>query len=143
VRSDIYSLSVLFYEFLCLQHPRRQHTTLAAMISSVVSEPITKSQVVNDFMSTGTPAVLAHFVRHGLEHEPAARYQSVAEMRARLDAVRNGKAPVECHITLTQRALHGLSHSVDRHPWRATVVMSVLALGFLGFVVLLVRMLLH
>ncbi|MCU1282387.1 MAG: Serine/threonine protein kinase PrkC, regulator of stationary phase, partial [bacterium] len=34
-RSDVYSLAVMFYEFLCLRHPREKLTTVAEMIAAI------------------------------------------------------------------------------------------------------------
>ncbi len=116
-RSDIYSLAVMFYEFLSLRHPRAEHETVQAMLASVILEPMTIMRVFGDFTKAGAPAALAHFVRHGLERDPAHRYQSVALMRQRLELVREGKAPIECHVTFTQRILQATSRAVNRHPF--------------------------
>ena len=131
-RSDIYSLAVVFYELFCLRHPRRAAGSLAAVLVAVASEPIALSQLVGDFVASGAPAVLAHFVRHGIEHDPAARYPSVTAMRERLARVRDGKAPIECQISLVKRALDGVSHGVDRHPIVTTAILVIVALGVLG-----------
>ncbi|MCU1280755.1 MAG: protein kinase [bacterium] len=116
-RSDVYSLAVMFYEFLCLRHPRQQLTTVAEMIAAIVAEPIGKGQLLADFGRAGAPAAAAHFVRHGLAREPEQRYPSVAAMRQRLEAVRDGRAPIECHVTFTQRVLSMSGRGANRHPW--------------------------
>ena len=129
VRSDIYSLAVVFYEFFCLRHPRRHRGSLAEMLVAVASEPIEMAQLTGDFTGAGAPVPLAHFVRHGIAHDPAARYPSVTAMRERLEQVRDGRAPVECQITLVKRAINAVSHGVDRHPVATTVVMFALVIG--------------
>ncbi len=115
-RSDLYSLAVVFYEFLCLRHPRAQCESVAEMIAAVCEEPIGKLQILGDFGRVGAPAALAHFVRHALDRDPQQRYPSAAAMRERLESVRDGVAPIECHVTFTQRVLHAIERAVDRRP---------------------------
>jgi eukaryotic-like serine/threonine-protein kinase len=128
-RSDVYSLAVMFYEFLCLRHPRRRCTSVAEMIAAVVAEPISKAQLLSDFGHDGAPAPLAHFVRHGLASDPAQRYPSVAAMRQRLGEVRDGRAPVECHVTFALRALDATARTVNRHPY---LLLAGLIAGVVG-----------
>ncbi|HWE29312.1 MAG TPA: hypothetical protein VHB97_14990, partial [Polyangia bacterium] len=71
----------------------------------------------------GAPATLAHVVRAALERDPARRYPSVAAMRQRLEAVRDGRAPIQCHVTFTQRALAAAGRSANRHPVLLAIVM--------------------
>ena len=142
-RSDVYSLAVMFYELLCLEHPRRHCATVAEMIASVIDEPISKTRVILDFGRVGAPPALAHFVRHGLDPDPARRYPSVAAMRERLEAVRDGKAPVECVVTFTQRGLRGLSRGVDRHPYVVLASAALIGLGGLAGAAVLVASLLR
>jgi serine/threonine-protein kinase len=142
-RSDIYSLAVMFHEFLCLQHPRRHCQTVAQMIADVVETPIEKDQVIRDFVGAGAPAALGHFVRHGLHHEPGLRYANVAAMRARLDAVRDGLMPVECVATLCARSLHMASRGVNKHPLLGVTVLATLALSLLAVVAFVIWSLAH
>jgi serine/threonine-protein kinase len=129
-RSDVYSLAVMFYEFLCLRHPREKQKTVAEMIAAIVSEPIGKGQVIRDFGRVGAPTTLAHFVHPALSRDPSQRYPSVAAMRERLEAVRDGRAPIQCHVTFTQRALAAAGRSANRHPYFLPVVMlAILALS--------------
>jgi serine/threonine-protein kinase len=142
-RSDVYSLSVMFYEFLCLRHPRAHCTTIPAMVSSVMDEPISKNKLLADFLAAKTPAALGHFVRHGLEHDPAQRYQSVAAMRERLDSIRDGHVPVECPVTLAQSLLDGVARGANRHPYLLLFTYLVLALGLVGGVLSIWKLLHH
>jgi serine/threonine-protein kinase len=142
-RSDIYSLAIMFYEFLSLQHPRRHCQTVAHMIAEVVQTPIEKEQVLSDFGGAGAPGAFAHFVRHGLHHEPGLRYPSVAAMRARLDAVRDGQAPIECMATFCSRALNMTSHGLNRRPLLVVTLMATAALALLAVITVVVWSLVH
>ena len=128
-RSDVYSLAVTFYEFLALRHPRGEQTTVQDMLAAVVRDDLSKSPVLADFSRAGSPAAYGHFVRHGLAHDPAQRYPSVTAMRERLELVRDGKAPVECPITFTQRVLDGAARGANRHP---LALMGAYVLGVLA-----------
>jgi hypothetical protein len=44
-------------------------------------------------------------------------------MRERLDAVRDGRAPIECQMTLVKSGLDAVSHAIDRHPLATTVTL--------------------
>ncbi|HXT94710.1 MAG TPA: serine/threonine-protein kinase [Polyangia bacterium] len=139
-RSDVYSLALTFYEFLALRHPRGEQKTLPQMLEAAVRDDLSKSPVLADFSRAGAPAAYGHFVRHGLAHDPARRYPSVTAMRERLELVRDGKAPVECPITFTQRILDGASRGANRHP---LALMGGYALGVLAALGGLATLLLH
>jgi serine/threonine-protein kinase len=140
-RSDVYSLAVMFCEFLALRHPRQELATVAEMIAAIIAEPIGKMQLLDDFGRVGAPATLAHALHLALHHDPAQRYPSVAAMRERLEAVRDGRAPIQCHVTFTQRALASAGRSANRHPYLlAGVLAALLAFviaGSIGIVALL------
>jgi serine/threonine-protein kinase len=138
-RSDVYSLGIMFYEFLSLRHPRAECTSVAEMIASVCSEPISKAKLFTEFAGAGAQAALGHFVKHAVEREPARRYATVAAMRERLEAVRDRHAPIECHVTFVQRVLGMMSHSADRHPILVALSMLALSAGAITGVVMLAR----
>jgi len=142
-RSDVYSLSVMFYELFCLTHPRAHATSVAEMIAAVTEEPIGLVQVLTDFARVGAPTTMAHFVRHGLDRDPQKRYQSVAAMRTRLQEASNGKAPIECHVTFAQYMLNMMSRGVDRHPLMLLLFFVLVGVGSLGGAGALVYKLVH
>ncbi len=129
VRSDIYSLSVLLHEFLCLTHYLSEQTTLESLVVAVQHErPRSASFTPNPHQSP-TPADLSHFVNKGLEKDPAKRYQTVTEMIERLDARDEGLIPIQCPITLTKRTSREFLRLLDRHPM---LIMAVMALSILS-----------
>ncbi|HEX6836291.1 MAG TPA: serine/threonine-protein kinase [Polyangia bacterium] len=137
-RSDVYSLALMFYEFLSLKHPRSHCTSVAEMVAATIDEPIDFATLLADFGRGGAQATLAHFVRRGLERDPADRYPSVKAMRERLELVRDGRAPIQCHVTFTQRVLDGAARSANRHPWILGGVLGAIGLGLVGGVAALV-----
>jgi len=137
-RSDVYSLALMFYEFLSLEHPRSHCNTVAEMVAAVIDEPIDFPTLLGDFGRAGAPAALAHFVRRGLERDPGLRYPSVKAMRERLELVRDGRAPIQCHVTFTQRALDAAARGANRHPFILGGVLGAIGLGLVGGVAALV-----
>jgi serine/threonine protein kinase len=116
VRSDIYSLSVLLHEFLCLEHYLEGHTTVDAMLLGIQHKAAPLPSFVKSPHQTPVPADLGWFVSKGLSKNAADRYQTVREMIERLDARDEGVIPVQCPITFTKRGLRGMLHVVDRYP---------------------------
>jgi hypothetical protein len=54
-------------------------------------------------------------------------------MRNRLEAVRDRRAPIECHVTFTQRILGIVSRAADRHVFLlAFVLAAIVAMAVAG-----------
>jgi serine/threonine-protein kinase len=140
VRSDIYSLSVLLHEFLCLEHYLADQKTLESLVVAVQHERPRSPTFVASPHQSPTPADLSHFVAKGLEKDPAKRYQTVTEMIERLDARDEGLIPIQCPITLTKRTSREVLRLLDRHP---TLFMTVMSLAILSVTGLTVWRLLH
>ncbi len=122
-RSDLYSLSMLFHELLCLRHPLAEKRTLDEMIRGVTSEPTPLAGTVH---SPHQPAVgmdLTWFVRKGLAKHPANRFQSAEEMLDRLSRRAEGLIPIQCHITFMKRMTGEWSRFLDGHPIVVTLGM--------------------
>jgi hypothetical protein len=82
----------------------------------------------------GSPAAeLGHFVKKGLQKDPAARYQTVTAMIDLLEATLDGRVKVQCPFTLQKRMTRELSRLADRHP---IAFMYTLLFGTLGSVAL-------
>ncbi|RYE94543.1 MAG: serine/threonine protein kinase [Myxococcales bacterium] len=127
-RSDIYSLSVLFHEFLLLRHLLHGRSDLAQVIHAVVSEEAT---VHGDWTSphqSPVPADLRHFVLKGLQKDPAKRYATVHEMLERLERRAAGDIPCECPVTLSMQAMNEGHNLLVRHPMLASGALMVLLL---------------
>jgi serine/threonine-protein kinase len=131
-RADVYALGVMFYEFLSLRHPRAHCETVAQMLASVAGEEISVKRLFEEFGEAGATAAAGHFVKHALKRDPKDRYPTVSAMRSRLDAVRDGRAPVECPITFSQRVLDGTSRGINRHPYLVIAGFVAAGMSLLG-----------
>ena len=116
-RSDIYALSVLFYELLGLTHPLTPKTTLNDTLAAVVTEQPRRLLDLKNPYQHRVPPDLSWFVNKGLSKSPKDRYQSVTEMRDRLLRRAEGVIPVECGNTLVKRITSELGRLSDRRPY--------------------------
>jgi serine/threonine-protein kinase len=128
-RSDVYSLSLTFYEWMTLTHPLSDKRSIEAVLSALVSGAVEPEAAKNAFVRAAAPCEYAEVVGRGLESEPARRYQSVQAMISHLQAIRGGCIGIHCHITLAKRASSEFSHWLDRHP---TLFTGIFASGVLG-----------
>jgi serine/threonine protein kinase len=117
-RSDLYSAMVLFHELAGLHHYLTDQPDLDAMLAAVVAEEFGFFKLLGLKYPAGSPpGELLHLIYKGLQKDPAQRFQSAGELIGALHGVLEGRAPVQCHITLTKRAYRELGRLVDRSPW--------------------------
>jgi serine/threonine-protein kinase len=139
-RSDIFSISVVFYEFLTLRHPFDGKTDLKGLLEAIRSEeapPIVAYTSASQRLSVE----LSNFVQRGLAKEREDRYATIGEMLETLHEVVDGSFPITCPVTLVKQFLLFLTRLIDRHPMATargvmlTALLSVLGiLGGLGWV---------
>jgi serine/threonine-protein kinase len=116
MRSDIYSLCVLFHEFLYLEHylaGRKTSKDILKGVREVVPD-------VQDFKANPhqrrVPTELGWFVVKGFAKDPAQRYQSVEEMLDELHRIQGGRIQIQCQRTFLKRCLYEVMGFVDQHP---------------------------
>jgi serine/threonine-protein kinase len=137
-RCDLYSACVLFHELIGLQHYLSHVETMEALLAKVGGgeDPGFLQLLMGHHPDHGTaPAELIHFVHEGLVKDPAKRYQSAAEMIAKLQNILEGKVAIQCHITFTKRVTREASRFVDARPFAAFFLMiAAVALLVVGLV---------
>ena len=136
-RSDVYSLCVLLYELLSLQHYLPGRTTLVEMLSSIAdAEHVNASRIQQPSPhQSPVPAELGWYIEKGLAKDPADRYQSVAEMLDTLHRLISGQFAVQCPVTLMKRVGGSGVRYADRHPLVSMIGAAslVLLVGFAVF----------
>jgi serine/threonine-protein kinase len=115
-RSDVYSLAVLFHEFLALKHYLDGRESLTDILEGVQKVTPVVGELQSSPHQPPVPAELAWFVSKGLKKDVTKRYQSVEEMIEALQGLMEGHIVVQCQRTLLKRGLHELLRFVDRHP---------------------------
>ena len=139
-RSDLYSATVLFHELLSLSHYLTDAASMEAMLATVAKEEQTMGKLLGLYHPAYgmPPAELLYFVCQGMARDPAARFQSAAEMIAGLENILAGKIKVQCHVTFTKRSARELGRFVDRRPHLAFFTLLGLTAGFVLMLVTLV-----
>jgi serine/threonine-protein kinase len=127
-RSDIYSLTVLLYELMTLEHPLADKTTLEDVLTTIISRNYTRPELVATALRVDAPCEYYHYMVKGLALDPAKRYASASEMQKVLVAILDGKPPIDCHITLAKRVGGESLLWIDRHK----VIFTLLFLGAVG-----------
>ncbi len=138
-RSDMYSAMVMLHELLGLKHYLHDKQTVAAMITSIVSEdtPVHEMGWYADAPMGCPPAEYLHMFHKGFSKKPEERFQSAAEMMEYLQAILEGRCQVQCAITMTKRMTREAGRLVDRKPWVAFIAMITGALVVLAALVVL------
>ncbi len=127
-RSDVYSLSALFYELLTLRHYLPPKNNLAGMLAAVTSDPHVPMTQRPILAQGAIPAELHWYIDRGLAKDPAVRYQSVADMLSALSDRNEGNIKVQCPITMVKSGTRSWLRWVDAHPFLTMAGMSVAAL---------------
>lgn len=130
-RSDIYSLTVLLYELMTLEHPLADQTTIEGVLSTITTRTYTRTELVATALRVDAPCEYYHYMVKGLALDPAQRYASIEEMERVLELILDGRPPIDCHITLTKRVGGEFLLWVDRHK----VIFTLLFLGLTGLLV--------
>jgi serine/threonine protein kinase len=129
-RTDIYSLCVLFHEFLFLEHYLKGRKSANDILKGV-REVVPEVQGIKAHRhQRHVPAELGWFVLKGFAKDPAQRYQSVEEMQEQLQRIMGGRIRIQCQRTFLKRCLHEVMAFVDQHPV-AIIVGSTAAVSLL------------
>ncbi|MBL8603313.1 MAG: serine/threonine protein kinase [Myxococcales bacterium] len=136
-RSDIYALCVMFHELMGLRHYLHDMQTVTETLAAVVSREVPNVREFQHPAQPPVPAEYGWFVTHGVAKDPAKRYRSITEMIARIQAIEEGKIPVECMHTMMKRMSCEMAKGVDKSaPTMLVGVLTVLVMGAFGLAAL-------
>jgi serine/threonine-protein kinase len=128
-RSDIYSLCVLLYEWLVLEHPMKGKSTVVEVLAATISQDYDASDLLNRAVEASVPVEYVYFLLKGLARDRNQRFQSVAGLEDALKKVRDGWIPIQCHVTLGKHLAHSFAHWIDRHAALYTALSYVTIYG--------------
>lgn len=132
-RSDLYSVCLMFHEFLCGEHLHDDVADLNALILRVMTMVAPSSHALHK--RYGIPLALGYFLEKGLQHAPADRWQSAREMLEELRAIRDGRCRAQCLVTFSERTLGDVSTQFRRRPIALLVGFGVAVCLFLGLAI--------
>lgn len=127
VRSDIYALSVLFHEFLYLEHYLGDLEKLTDILAAVQTRAPRIHMARGNPHQPAVPAELTWYLDRGFQKDPAKRFQTVQEMIDELQRIVDGRIQVHCQRTFTKRMLQEAVHRVDAHP--IAIIVGTTAVG--------------
>ncbi|CAN5371852.1 hypothetical protein BH09MYX1_BH09MYX1_22700 [soil metagenome] len=122
-KSDIYSLSVLFFELLTLKHYLDDCTTLDTMLDGVKHRIPPIAGRVPSAHQRPTPMDLSWYLKAGRAKDPSERFASVDAMIERLHLRAQGIIPIQCHITFAKSMVGKTMRVVDRYPVQVSIAM--------------------
>ncbi|MCA2980649.1 MAG: serine/threonine protein kinase, partial [Myxococcaceae bacterium] len=131
-RSDLYSLAVLFHEFLYLSHYLSPLETVPDVLAGVQQRAPEVFAMRQHPGQPAVPAELGWFLLKAMEKDPARRFQTAREMIEALQRIVDGRVQVQCQRTLTKRLLQEAVHRIDAHPMATIVVTTLVASLALG-----------
>ncbi len=138
-RSDIYSLCVMLHELVGLEHYLHDYQDSQAMITGVQEVEPKLLRLPRHAAQGQVPMDILWFVHAGMHKDREQRYPSTRAMLERLDERAEGRIPIQCHVTFTQRVLSELTRVAVRHPVAALAGYAVagvtLAVALVGWAV--------
>jgi serine/threonine-protein kinase len=114
-RSDVYSLCVLLYEWLVLEHPLRDKTSVFELLATIVLADYSMAQIFDAGQAAAVPMEYLWILRRGLRRDRGERYQSVDELAAALRAVEDGDIRIQCNVTWAKNRTQRVLRWIDRH----------------------------
>ncbi len=136
VRSDCYSLGVVFHEFLYLTNYLADVEEVPELLTAVATRVPDVFNVSQSPHQPGVPAELGWYLLKAMEKDTAKRFQSIPEMIEALQKVVDGRIAVQCQRTFTKRMLQEAIHRVDAHPMGiivgSTLVLSLILGGLVN-----------
>lgn len=131
-RSDVYTLSVVLCEWLTLEHPLADKTTVTEVLAAIISNDPDGDHLSGLAMRAAVPMEYMHVILRGLTRERDGRFQSVEEMENALKRIQDGNIIVRCHVTLAKSAANSFTHWIDRNVMLYTALLGLTALTLVG-----------
>ena len=114
--SDAYSLAVVFYELLSLEHYLPKEGDLSSVVKGVLKHEAKLAYWVTSKHQDRVPIELAYWLQKAMSKERSGRFSSVKEMRSELQRATCGRFAVVCPTTLSRRAFGYGMDTANRRP---------------------------
>ncbi|MCB9644578.1 MAG: serine/threonine protein kinase [Myxococcales bacterium] len=114
-RSDIYSLGVLFYEFVTLMHPFERYSSLESLLQAITQTDPPPAWSLTHPAQGRVPRELGFMISKAMAREVEDRYQSLEPWAKELEAYLDARSGVYCTSTFIKRGVQGYTHLLDSH----------------------------
>lgn len=140
--SDFYSMGVVFYEFLVLEHYLHDKVEIHDVLDGVRStKPRLAYWVVRDDQQR-LPIEIAYWLDKAMSKSATERFASSTRMREELQRLVDGKFSVVCPTTLTRRFFRVAMDTANQRPLVTLVALgALLGLAVFGAVSLVLALL--
>lgn len=118
---DIYGLGATLYEWLSLKPPHAGQSVrdiLTAVLTKKPTDPVFHFHPVQGRI----PVEMSRLVMKAMHREAGKRFVSVRDMLDEIQNILNGEIEAVCPCTVVKSSFHGVSRTLDRHPWVVLVV---------------------
>lgn len=130
---DLYSMGVVFYEFLSLEHYVGRSQDLGATLEAVKTKDGKLAYWVENEHQPRVPIELAYWLKKAMRKDPRKRFRSAIEMRSELQRAAGGQFDVVCPTTFSRRVFRCGMDSANKRPLVMILSMSVMtALSIYG-----------
>ena len=123
-RSDIYSLTAVFFELMTLMTHGPKAETLGDFIQQIPTHKLTLKDIKPRF-GEGYPLEYATIILKGLALHPEDRYTNAEEMIEHIESVMSGQIVVQCSTTFLLKIIYSLRSMLIKYP-------SVANFGIIG-----------
>jgi len=126
--SDAYSMAVVFYELLSLEHYLHGASDIGSVMHGVREGKPKLAYWVHSPHQERVPIELAHWLHKAMQKRPGDRFASVAVMRAELQRAAGGQFDVVCPTTLSRRVFRSGMDTANKRPVAMLLVLLAVAL---------------
>ncbi len=130
VRTDVYSLAVVFHEFLYLEHYLGSLEQMPEILAAVQKTTPEMFDIKQSPHQPTVPAELGWFLLKGFEKDATKRFQNVPEMLEAMQQIIDGRVNVQCERTFAKRMLQEAIHRADAYP-KTVIIGTGLLLSFI------------
>ena len=137
-RSDLYSLSATFYEFLSLTYYGPTLKTAMAYIERIpIWEPARLDRIQHPSNRSFVPSEYRIIIHTGLQKDVHRRYRNAKEMLTALEQIQDGGLCTVCTRTLIKKNLYRYMKALDWNPYIVVPTTLIFIIALFAAAVLL------